>query len=102
MPPLCSDKLGLLMLSGNVCQHGEGSAARTLRETQKDLWAVPGPLLEDYFGKLPVSDIQLPVELLRSLVHAVVLFWREVERHGLKTIMASDEVEARLTNHVRV
>jgi hypothetical protein len=36
------------------------------------------------------------------LVHAVVLFWREVERHGLKTIMASDEVEARLTNHVRV
>jgi len=95
------ESLGLLMLLGNVCRHGEGSAARTLREKHKDLWSAPDPLLEEFFGIRPVSDIQLPLELLRSLVHAIVLFWRELERHGLQTFMASDEVEARLANHIR-
>ncbi|MBP5947600.1 MULTISPECIES: hypothetical protein [unclassified Pseudomonas] len=95
------DSLCLLMLLGNVCRHGEGSAARTLREKHKYLWAAPDPLLEEVFGIRPVSDIQLPLELLRSFVHAIVLFWRELERHGLQTFMASDEVEARLANHIR-
>jgi len=95
------DMLSLLMLLGNVCRHGEGSAARILREKHEHLWAAPMPLLEEHFGVRPVSDIQLPIELLRSLVHAVVLFWRELERHGLLTFMASDEVETRLVNQVR-
>jgi hypothetical protein len=89
------------MLLGNVCRHGEGSAARTLRKKHKDLWSAPDPLLKEFFGIRPVSDIHLPLELLRSLVHAIVLFWRELERHGLQTFMANDEVEARLANHIR-
>ncbi len=94
------DSLDLLMLLGNVCRHGEGSAARRLREKHKYLWPAPQPLLEEVYGIRPVADIQLPLKLLRSLVHAVVLFWRDLERHGLRTIMASDEVEARLANQI--
>jgi len=95
------DSLGLLMLLGNVCRHGEGSAARTLREKHTYLWPAPQPLLEEVFGIRPVADIQLPLELLRSLVHAVVLFWRDLERHGLQTFMPNEEAEARLANHIR-
>ncbi|MGJ7513648.1 hypothetical protein ACSFE6_04840 [Pseudomonas baetica] len=98
-------QLELLMTLGNVCRHGEGDAARKLRKSHPELWPTSLPLLEEHFGNRPVSDLRLSFELLRSLVHAVVLFWRELERHGLKSFMhdqSDDEIEARLSNHIRV
>lgn len=94
-------QLDLLMLLGNVCRHGEGKAARTLRKRNPDLWPDSQLLFEELFGVRPVTDIRLSFDLLRSLVEAVVLFWRDLERHGLRTFMTADEAEARLSNKIR-
>ncbi len=94
-------QLDLLMLLGNVCRHGEGKAARTLRKRNPELWPDSQPLFEEHFGVRPVTDIRLSFELLLSLVDAVVLFWRDLERHGLRTFMTVDEAEARLSNKIR-
>ncbi|SEC53872.1 hypothetical protein FIV41_25795 [Pseudomonas marginalis] len=94
-------QLDLLMLLGNVCRHGEGKAARALRKRSPELWPASSHLLEEHYGVRPVTDLMLSFELLRSLVHAVVLFWRDLERQGLFTIMDREIVEARLSNRVR-
>ncbi|VVP24019.1 hypothetical protein PS876_03979 [Pseudomonas fluorescens] len=98
------DQLSLLMALGNVCRHGEGDAAKKLRKSHPELWPTPVPLLEEHFGTRPVTDLRLSLELLRSLVIAVVLFWRDLERHGLKSFMhdrTDAEIEPLLSNRVR-
>ena len=98
-------QLDLLMLLGNVCRHGEGKAARTLRKRNPELWPASSPLFEEHYGVRPVTDLMLSFELLRSLVEAVVLFWQELERHGLKSFMhdqSDAQIETRLSNRIRV
>lgn len=98
------EQLSLLMALGNVCRHGEGDAAKRLRKSHPELWPAPMPLLEEHFGTRPVTDLRLSLELLRSLVTAVVLFWRDLERHGLKSFMhdrTDAEIEALLCNRIR-
>ena len=110
------NQLNLLMLLGNVCRHGEGPAANSLWKKRPDLWpesipVAPLPLPGDNPSKHttyrpPISSIEFRPELLRSLVEAVVLFWRDLEYLGLKTFMPSEmsdaSIEELLSNRVRV
>jgi hypothetical protein len=114
LPSFSSFKqLDLLMLLGNVCRHGEGPAAQKLWDKRPDLWHSH----ERYDAPLPAADsinvvyrpstnsLILSLDLLRSLVEAVVLFWRDMERYGLKTFMPSEmsdaSIEELLSNRVR-
>ena len=109
------DQLKLLMLLGNVCRHGEGPAANSLWKKHPDLWpesirvapSLPGDNPSKHTTyRPPISSIEIRPELLRSLVEAVVLFWRDLEHLGLKTIMPSEmsdaSIEEILSNRVRV
>lgn len=98
------DQLSLLMALGNVCRHGEGDAAKRLRKCHPELWPDPVPLLEEHFGTRPVTDLRPSLEQLHSLVIAVVVFWRDLERHGLKSFMhdrTDAEIETLLSNRIR-
>ncbi|NSX19651.1 hypothetical protein HTV13_07380 [Pseudomonas putida] len=103
-------KLDLLMRLGNVCRHGEGPEATRLYEDYPDL--SPSSIMAGVFYiddmhfqmDRRVTDMQLSFELLQSLVHAVVLFWRDLEHRGLKSVMhgrTDAEIEKFLSNRIR-
>lgn len=103
-------QLDLLMRLGNVCRHGEGPEATKLYEDYPGLWPTSikaGTFhIDDMKFQLDrkVTDMQLSFDLLRSLVIAVVSFWRDLERDGLKSIMhgkADAEIEIFLSNRIR-
>jgi hypothetical protein len=85
-------RLDLLQTLGNVCRHGEGRAARKLRRDHTGLWPhwadtnkyPQVPLIH----RAPVAGIRISVSLLRALVNAVVLFWLDMQRMGLETLLA--------------
>lgn len=98
-------QIDLLMALGNICRHGEGDAARRLRKSHPELWPEQLPILEEHFGNRPITDLKLSIELLRSFVIAIVLFWRDLERHGLKSFMhdkSDTEINTFLSNRMRV
>lgn len=106
-------QLDLLMRLGNVCRHGEGPEATRLFDQRPDLWdasKMAGNFLigDDMEFDLDrkVADMKISFELLRSLVISVVLFWRDLERHGLRSFKSSDTpemtIENLLSNRVRV
>lgn len=84
-------RLDKLQLLGNVCRHGEGPSAEKLRAKYPELW--PKAMLESHqFGIpvrafMPVDGVKITVDLLRSLVIAVVLFWLDMRIACTKTLI---------------
>jgi hypothetical protein len=102
-------QLDLLMRLGNVCRHGEGPEATRLYKDYPDLWPASIKAGTFYIDDmkfqldLKVTDMKLSFDLLRSLVIAVVSFWRDLERHGLKSFMhdrTDAEIETLLSNRI--
>lgn len=81
-----------LQMLGNACRHGEGDSARSLHRCHPELW--PAPLMFPWYeGEKtqpppPVQQLQITLELLTRCVSAIVLFWLDMERYGVESLVA--------------
>lgn len=85
------DALTQLQMLGNACRHGEGDSARSLHRFHPELW--PAPIQFPWYeGEKtppppPVQQLQITLELLTRYVAAIALFWLDMERHGLESLV---------------
>lgn len=78
-----------LQMLGNVCRHGAGESARRLHKRHPELWPAPLFFPWEKTERIapPVEHIQISLELLTRYVSAVALFWLDIERHGLDSLV---------------
>jgi hypothetical protein len=84
--------LSQLWLLGNACRHGDGDSARDLHALHPELWPKP-PLFPwlnaDATAVLPppVHTLQITLEVLQRYVAAIALFWMDMQRLGVETLV---------------
>ena len=80
-----------LQMLGNACRHGEGDSSRNLHKHHPELW--PAPQLfpwengEKVLPPPPVQHLQITLELLTRYVSAIALFWMDMERYGVESLV---------------
>ncbi|NMY12047.1 hypothetical protein HBO38_27085 [Pseudomonas veronii] len=84
------ETLTQLQMLGNACRHGEGDSARSLHAKHGHLW--PEPTLYPWADPAnvpspPVEEILITFELLSRYVAAIVLFWMDISRHGVESLV---------------
>lgn len=84
------DTLTELQMLGNACRHGEGDSARSLHAKHGHLWPEPPfyPWADSVNVPIPpVEEILITFELLSRYVAAIVLFWMDLSRHGMESLV---------------
>lgn len=84
------DTLTQLQMLANACRHGEGDSARELHDLHPELW--PSPQLLPWPDPLnvphpPVQHLQITLELLTRYASAIALFWMDMERYGVESLV---------------
>lgn len=84
------DTLTQLQMLGNACRHGEGDSSRSLYAKHSHLW----PEWQLYPRVDPVTappppfeGIEITLQLLTRYVAAISLFWLDMDRYGLESLV---------------
>lgn len=72
--------LELLQLLGNVCRHGDGRSLQRLTIEHSELWSArEGVLAQPSHCTFRADNVNVSLDLLRTLASAIDSFWREME-----------------------